>query len=145
MTKIEFTVPIEPFGKGRPRFSTKDGYYRTYTPDKTREGENLFRACARRAMQGRYPFERNVPLRIEVVTHFSIPKSYSKKRHLLCESGEERPTKKPDIDNIVKAVLDSMNESVFWDDCQVVELSVLKKYTAGEGYIQVMCEDIANG
>lgn len=39
-------------------------------------------------------------------------------------SGELLPTKKPDIDNIVKAVLDALNEVAYRDDTQVVELQV---------------------
>ena len=42
-------------------------------------------------------------------------------------SGELLPTKKPDIDNIVKAVLDALNEVAYRDDTQVVELQVRKQ------------------
>ena len=38
------------------------------------------------------------------------------------------PVKKPDIDNIIKIVLDAMNKFAFKDDTQVVELSVKKRY-----------------
>ena len=38
------------------------------------------------------------------------------------------PTKKPDIDNIVKVILDSMNKFAFKDDIQITKLEVEKRY-----------------
>ena len=43
--------------------------------------------------------------------------------------GEELPTKKPDLDNVLKAVLDGLNGIAFVDDSQVVAITVRKKYT----------------
>lgn len=43
--------------------------------------------------------------------------------------GELLPSKKPDIDNIVKAVLDALNKVAYRDDTQVVELQVRKQYS----------------
>ena len=39
-----------------------------------------------------------------------------------------RPTKKPDIDNIIKAVLDALNGVAYKDDTQVVQVMATKKY-----------------
>ena len=48
------------------------------------------------------------------------------------------PTKKPDIDNIVKIVLDSMNKFAFKDDTQITKLEVEKKYGLEEKvYIKI--------
>ena len=48
------------------------------------------------------------------------------------------PTKKPDIDNIAKSVLDALNKFVFKDDNQVSKLSVEKRYAEEEKiYIKV--------
>lgn len=139
MSRIHFIVPIEPFGKARPRFSNACGHAIAYTPAKTKRGEQLIKTCARQAMGDRYPFERHIPLSVEIVANFSIPKSYTKKRHLDCVNNDELPTKKPDIDNIVKAVLDSMNDAVFWDDCQIVKLNVRKQYVEGDGFLEITC------
>ena len=40
-----------------------------------------------------------------------------------------RPTKKPDLDNIAKAVLDSLNGIAYKDDSQIVSMVVSKKYS----------------
>ena len=139
MTKIEFTVPIDPIGKGRPRFSTVAGHAIAYTPKKTKDAESIIRLYARRAMGNEYPPERGTPFRVSIKAFFEIPASYSKRRHELCLKGLERPCKKPDIDNVVKLVLDSLNEFVFWDDKDIVELSISKHY-AEKARIEIVCE-----
>lgn len=40
-----------------------------------------------------------------------------------------RPTKKPDIDNITKAVLDALNKVAYKDDAAIVQFSVEKFYS----------------
>ena len=53
---------------------------------------------------------------------------------------EINTTKKPDIDNIVKIVLDSMNRIAFKDDNQITKLEVEKKYGI-EDKIQIKIEE----
>ena len=51
-----------------------------------------------------------------------------------------RPTKKPDIDNIIKAVLDALNGIAYKDDTQVVQVMAQKKY-ADKAFVEVaICE-----
>ena len=50
------------------------------------------------------------------------------------------PTKKPDIDNIVKIVLDAMNELAFKDDTQITKLEVEKIYGIEEK-LQIKIEE----
>ena len=48
------------------------------------------------------------------------------------------PLKKPDIDNIVKIILDAMNECAFKDDTQITKLAVEKKYAQTESiYVKI--------
>ena len=140
MTSLHFRVPIEPFGKARPRFTTACGRPVAYTTAKTRSGERMIRQYARRAMGDRYPFPKGTPVRVNVEAAFSIPKSYTKQKHELCAKHDLWPVKKPDIDNIAKAVLDALNDSIFFDDCQVIKMQVSKTFVEGDGYIDVSCE-----
>jgi Holliday junction resolvase RusA-like endonuclease len=39
------------------------------------------------------------------------------------------PTKKPDIDNVVKSIFDALNKVAFNDDTQIISLSVRKFYS----------------
>ena len=41
---------------------------------------------------------------------------------------EIRPTKKPDLDNVAKLILDSLNNVAYKDDSQIVMLKVEKFY-----------------
>ena len=42
------------------------------------------------------------------------------------------PTKKPDIDNIAKIILDALNKLAFKDDNQITKLEIEKKYGTEE-------------
>jgi Holliday junction resolvase RusA-like endonuclease len=57
-----------------------------------------------------------------------VPASYSKKRIQACLSGAEMPAKKPDLDNMIKAVKDGLNGVAWKDDAQVVKVLALKYY-----------------
>ena len=103
--KIKFTVLGEPQGKGRPRFSNVKGRMITRTPDSTVLYENLIATEYRRQV-GSAKFQDNESLDLRIVAYFTIPASASKKKKKQMEDGEIRPTKKPDMDNIIKVVAD---------------------------------------
>lgn len=122
--EIMFSVPGEPTGKGRPRM-TKQGH--TYTPQKTVEYENLVRQeYLRRYCDTK--FEAGIPLDARIVAYYAIPKSASKKKRAMMLSGQIRPMKKPDGDNVVKSILDALNGVAYHDDAQVVDHMCRKFY-----------------
>lgn len=125
-------------GKQRPRFSTKTG--RAFTPGDTITYENWIKCCYQE-QDGRF-IDRPVKARIEV--YYKIPKSYTKKRIQAIRDGLEMPLKKPDSDNIAKIVLDSLNKLAFDDDAQVVELTVIKRWTEEQERIEFELEEINN-
>lgn len=124
--EITVEIPAEPTAKGRPRFHVGRGYVQTHTPPKTKIYENFvadwyFFNCGKK-------FEAGVPLAVSLIFCMPVPKSTSKKRaKLMCE-GYESHIKKPDIDNLVKAVLDALNGVAFDDDNQICELHAHKIY-----------------
>lgn len=128
---IVFDVPLEPKGKGRPRFSRHGKFTKVYTDQATLDYETAIQLCATKAMGSQKPLE--TPVSVYLHIRVSIPQSYSKKRSEGCLNGSERPTKKPDIDNVAKAYLDAMNGVVYLDDTQVVELNIKKVYSAVAG------------
>ena len=130
--RIDFTIPGEPFGKGRPRF-TKSGH--TYTPEKTAVYENLVKLeYAHR--YGDDHFEDGKALGMLIKAYFQIPKSVSKKKRAEMINGDILPTKKPDADNILKIIADALNGIAYDDDKQVVTAEVQKLY-AENGYTEV--------
>jgi len=130
MIQIFFTVP-QVSGKGRPRFARQGTFVKTYTDAKTLTYEKSIQTYAKQAMGSTSPLIGAVAAYFHI--GIPIPPSYSKTRQKACIEGLERPTKKPDIDNIVKAVLDGMNGIVYLDDKQVVDLHLTKVYSETEG------------
>jgi len=139
--QLFFTVEGTPVGKGRPKFARRGNFVTAYTPTKTRTYESLIAEAARKAMGSSEPLETPVAAYIYIVV--PVPQSYPKKRRDACLNGLERPTKKPDIDNIVKAFLDSMNGIVYKDDTQVVNLHSTKNYGT-VGLVEVMVKEDIN-
>lgn len=119
---ITFNVPGEPQGKGRPRV-TKFG---TYTPEKTMIYENWIKACYVEQVN-QHLGEGQIIMAIEI--YYSIPKSATKGKLLAMQHNIVRPTKKPDCDNVLKAVADSLNGIAYKDDSQIVRATVAKYYS----------------
>ena len=125
--EVKFEVLGTPVGKGRPKFSTRGGYARAITPEKTVNYENLVKlsysfTCGQTVLQG--------AIKAQIKAFFPIPKSTSKKMTVKMESGEVFHTHRPDADNIVKAILDALNGVAYHDDSQVVHVDIVKLYSA---------------
>jgi Holliday junction resolvase RusA-like endonuclease len=120
----EFEMIGEPVGKARPRMNTRTG--RAYTPTNTKLYEYSLRQWFIREYPYFVPIESRV--KVTIIDYFGIPKSTSKKKTAEMLAGNISPTKKPDADNIIKIVLDAMNNFAFKDDTQVTKLEIEKKY-----------------
>lgn len=120
MASVFFKVPGKPQGKARPR--VVGGH--AYTPQKTKDFEQAvawaFKAAGGKIMDGY--------IKVTVTAFYEITKSTSKKNRELMERGIILPTVKPDIDNVIKAVLDALNGIAYRDDNQVVQLNGAKFY-----------------
>ena len=136
--RVEFTVPGVVVGKQRPKFSRQGPYVRTFTPQKTVNYETLvkmeyFRQCKNKKLAG--------AIKAEMWFYFPIPKSESKKKQAAMLSGEIRHTKKSDIDNCIKSVLDGLNKMAFDDDGQIAEIHAYKFYSENPR-VEVILEEI---
>lgn len=132
--KVEFTVPGIPVGKSRPRF-TKDGH--TYTPQKTREYEDKVVQCWQ--YQSGKGFAAGVPLKAIVTAFFTVPKSTSKKKAAALDGAPH--IKRPDADNVAKAILDALNGHAYNDDSAIAALTVWKYQTTGASRVEVIIEE----
>lgn len=134
LKEIRFTVVGEPTGKGRPRFVTRynpitgEAYGQAHTPEKTILYENLVKMEYLDQVGG-FRFDDNTQIAMHINAYYSIPKSKSKriKREMLANN--IRPTKKPDMDNVVKIIADSLNKVAYKDDTQIVSVSCEKWYS----------------
>lgn len=135
---MEFIVEGDPQGKARPRFSRISG--RVYTPAKTaryeREIKNAFLSTGGTLIpDGHY-------VSITVDAYFKIPKSYIKGKRWACEANINRPDKKPDMDNILKVVMDALNKVAYKDDKQVIEVRCRKWYSRSSGFLKISVREL---
>jgi Holliday junction resolvase RusA-like endonuclease len=130
----EFEIPGKITGKARPRVNTNTGI--AYTPAKTKDYEQLVVQYFWLKYQKSKPIEGRV--KISIIAYFGIPKGTSKKDKELMLNNTISPTKKPDIDNITKIILDSLNTIAFKDDNQVTKIDIEKLYSENERvYVRV--------
>lgn len=122
MSMVYFFVPGKVQGKARPRFSHRSGT--VYTPGKTKSYERQI-AEAYEAQRGPC-FEGAVMVTVEAV--FSVPKSWTRTKKAEAAAGKLAPGK-PDIDNILKVVLDGLNGIAYDDDKQVTVVQCKKSYS----------------
>lgn len=133
---VSFTVPGKPEPKARARtVRLPGGKVSTYTPKTTVAYEGLVRHLAAQAMAGRAPWDGPVALRLHI--DLPCPASWSAKRKREAWAGDIRATKKPDADNVEKAIKDGLNRVVWCDDSQVVESQKVKRYAETPG-VQVV-------
>jgi Holliday junction resolvase RusA-like endonuclease len=132
---FEFTVYTEKImGKARPRFANG----RVYTPATTQSYEKMI---ARRYRECNGPHFGETYLKMEVIACFPIPKSASKANRELMLQGKIRPGK-PDGDNLIKAIADSLNQISYDDDKQISTMIITKKYSEDPRLIIRLSEDI---
>lgn len=125
MTVFTIRIPGELKGKGRPKFSTRGGFARAYTPAATANMEAWVKHCAVE-QAGTTPLQGAVSLHMEICV--PVPASWSKKKRAEALSLAIYPTSKPDLDNCIKLVGDALNGILWADDKQIVRCSAAKRY-----------------
>ena len=126
MRIIEFYIYGVPVPEGRARF-TKTG--RAYTPEKTRAFKKHVHLAALSATieAGLFgPLAGAIRMTLDFT--LPIPPSWTKRKQAEASGQFIRPIGKPDCDNLAKAVMDGCNEVLYFDDAQIVALSVRKRY-----------------
>ena len=121
---FEFEVIGDIKGKARPRVNTYT--CKAYTPNNTKDYELLIKQYFKLKYPRYIPLENRVS--VKIIAQFKIPKTATKKEKAFIEEGKISPTKKPDIDNIVKIILDALNKMAFKDDNQITKIEVEKIY-----------------
>lgn len=128
MAELFITIPGEPCAQGRPRFSSAGGFVRTYDPAKSRNYKAFVKLIAQEEIQAQGWKYTELPLAVTITAYMSIPSSKSKKFKQAAIMGVERPTKKPDTDNIFKCITDALNGIAYKDDKQIVAATTNKWY-----------------
>lgn len=118
---VEVRIPGEPCAQGRPRFVRRGKFVSAYDPPKSRNWKATAQEHMRRAMHGRPPLQG--ALNCDIVATFTCPRSDYRKRE---PRSWRWHAKRPDIENVSKAVLDAATGVLWVDDDQVARLVVLK-------------------
>lgn len=140
---IKFTYLGEAVGKGRPRYAQRGRSIIAYTPQKTKDFEEAIKFAFLSQNNEKLPvYPKDKALYANIYVGCEIPKSYSKKRREACLNYKELPTKKPDSDNIIKAVLDALNGSAYEDDSQIVQVMCQKYYSATGAHVKVQIGEV---
>lgn len=138
--KYKFEIKEKAIGKQRPRYSSKT--HRMYTPTKT----STFEEKVKWAFKSKYNIETELstkPFKAKIIAVFEPAKSLSKKKKEELIKTKAGYTKKSDIDNISKIILDALNGLAYKDDAQVVKLEAQKIY--GENnIIYIELEEVIN-
>lgn len=128
MQEVTLFMDIEPQAWQRPKTRVVGGFVKHYSPKKTKDYEQAI-AQYYATSKGVF-FEKDVPLRVSLYFGMPVPKSTSKKKTMEMVTGYISHTKRPDVDNLAKAVIDALNGVAWDDDSQIVQLSVHKDYTS---------------
>jgi Holliday junction resolvase RusA-like endonuclease len=117
---VQFTVPGLPVALKRPRMTKRGIVY-----DPSKKEKQMF---AIKCNQYRPQKPWKGPIGIDINFLFKRPVSHIKKNNELRKNAPGSHIYKPDIDNLVKFVLDSLSGTFFDDDRQVVRMNTTKAY-----------------
>lgn len=117
----------KPVPKGRPRLGK---FGNVYTPKQTKAFERLIRKRAA------YCFNEPLEGPVRLIVEFHLGPQKSMKKAIIGKPHVSRP----DLDNLVKSVKDSLNGVWFKDDSQVFDMRAIKLY--GKYKIRIICEGI---
>lgn len=140
MPSISFTIPGKISGKGRARtFQTGKGFLKSYTPENTRNAEAMIRDFAAQQMKSLAVFEGPVELYVKIFR--LVPPSWTKKR----QAAANFIVGKPDVDNTLKMLADSMQSIVYRSDAQIAVATIQRRWDAKREEVYVLVRTLEAG
>lgn len=127
MTQIKLTVLGIPKAQGRHKHFQRGKFSGTYDP--SREKKETFASI----LQDDAP-ETPIatPIALELIFYMPRPKAHygsGSKSEMLKDNAPEMQSSKPDLDNLIKFVQDSLNGIFYKDDALICELKASKVYS----------------
>ncbi len=133
---FEKTIQFEPTSLKRHRHRLAGG---TYDPSKKEKDDFI-------KMIDDMPLEKMTkPIKCNLHFYCKRPKSHyksGKNSHILKDTSPKYNTNNKDLDNMVKFILDALNDKLYLDDCQIIEITCKKLYSEENGYISLLFEEI---
>lgn len=131
--EIQFTIPMIPVAKGRPRFRMiKNKFAIAYTPKKTKDAEDQIRRLA-------MPYKPKSiivdPIHLVLSFWMPVPKGTSKKKRYSMRFHSKRP----DLDNLEKLIMDALTGTFWKDDSLIWSKKTVKMYSDNPGILVDIC------
>ena len=133
MKTYEIFVPGDPVAQPRPRAVSMGGKARMYNPKTAKAWKQKIGLAVLAELAGVPMFEG--ALVVDCVFYMARPKSHfgtGRNAEKLKSSAPKHCTKKPDLDNLVKAVFDSLTDHKVWKDDSYVTGSYVGKRWADD-------------
>lgn len=127
------------YGKPEPKQSTYFGNGRAYGKPKAKAYAKNVQLAFRQKYKSDVCYPVNMPLIVRIKVFVPIPESKSKKWKQQAEEGKIRPTIRPDVDNCLKNLNDSLNGLAYVDDKQIVS-ETIEKFYSSEPRVEVEIE-----
>ena len=126
---FESTINFEPVSLKRHRHRLKGG---TYDPSK-KDKDDFIKTIEN------FPEEKMTkPIRCILNFYCKRPKIHyktGKNAHILKDTAPKYNINNKDLDNMVKFVLDALNDKLYTDDSLIFEITCSKMYSEKDGYI----------
>jgi len=123
---INLTILGEPKAQKRHRHVRMGSFVRQYDPSASDKGDFLS------IVQSNAPKEPlAVPLAVAIRFYFTRPKSHfrtGKNSHVMKDTAPLWHTSKPDVDNMAKFLMDSLNKIYWKDDSYIADCWITKQY-----------------
>ena len=126
---IRILVPGKAVAQQRPAFAARFGHAVAFERKESRNYKAYVRMLAVKAMEAHALQTIEDAVKVDIRICKAVPKSFSKKKSIDALNNNIRPTTKPDVDNIAKAIMDALTSVVWKDDAQVCSLTVTKEYS----------------
>jgi hypothetical protein len=126
---FESTIKFEPVSLKRHRHRLKGG---TYDPSKSEKDEFV------KTIENFPTVKMTKPIKCILHFYCKRPKNHyktGKNSHILKDTSPKYNTNNKDLDNMVKFVLDALNDKLYTDDSLIFEITCSKTYSENEGYI----------
>ena len=114
---------FEIFSEPRPQKQTEYGKRKFYDPSKQMKQAIQWQI---RPDAPKEPLSG--PVKVSITFYMPIPKQTSKMHRRQMINGKSVPIKRPDLDNLAYLITNAMNEIVYEDDRQIVDLVLRKRY-----------------
>ena len=140
---INLVIYGTPVPQSRPKFARIGNHVTAYDPAKSKNYKQLVRLWATNQLKkidGFKPLQN--ALCVEADFYLGIPTSWSKKKRVEASCGVIRPIKKPDLDNLYKAVTDALNGLVWADDAIITDVQIRKRYTADTARVELRIHEV---